>query len=134
MSDTSITARKTLQDESLANAHRAGRVGSPRVFSIAHYTRPQAVIARVVTEDFAAIAAAGDQFLRYGYAMAGRQWTIGTLTQMSHFTYWRGRLHIGETNMNAGSRDVIQSIFDRGTTVWQNPSEIGSVSIYDNGI
>lgn len=137
MSDLSIQKRKQLQDESLANAHRAGRLGSPHIFaqptgSSSNYTRPQVLIANVKTQTPAAIAAAGDNFLRKGYSFAGRQWTITTLTPMRHFSYWRGDIRFSTTRTNAASAETIKSIFRAGTYIWRNPSEIGSISIYDN--
>lgn len=139
MSDTSIAKRKQLQDESLANAHRAGRLGSPHVFaqpagSVANYTRPQALMVNIKTQDRGSIATAGDAFLQYGYRMGGRQWTIQTWTPMSKFTYWEGRVRIGAAKTNAITRDTIRGIFANGTTVWRDPNDIGTTSIYDNGV
>lgn len=139
MSDTSIARRKALQDESLANAHRAGRLGSPRIYSqptgsIKNYTRPQAIMVNIKTQDRGAIAAAGDVFLRYGYRMAGRQWTIQTLTPMRRFSYWQGRVRLGTTHTTAMTRTIIQRIFEAGTTIWRDPNDIGITSIYENGV
>lgn len=137
MSDLSATTTKGLQDEALANAHRAGRIGSPRVFAqptgnMQNYTRPQVLMANVKTQAPAAIAAAGDNFLRRGYAFAGRQWTITTLTPMNHFSYWKGEMRFTTTKTNENTREILKAIFQAGTYVWRNPSEIGSISIYDN--
>lgn len=139
MSDTSITRRKQLQDESLANAHRAGRLGSPHVFSqpagsVANYTRPQTLMVNIKTQDKGSIAVVGDAFLQYGYRMGGRQWTIQTWTPMSKFTYWKGRIRIGAAKTNAVTREVIRGIFSQGTNIWRDPRDIGVTSIYDNGV
>lgn len=137
MSDLSMTTKRDLGDESLANCHRAGRLGTPKVMaqptgSVANYTRPQVIMARVMTEDPGAIAAAGDQFLRYGYRMGGRQWSLSNLTPMSIYTYWEGRVRIGGSAVNSITRETISQIFAQGTTIWRDPSVIGSTSIYDN--
>ena len=137
MSDRSVTARRDLGDESLANSHRAGRLGSPKVFaqptgSMANYTRPQALMFQIKTQDAGSIATAGDAFLRYGYRMGGRQWTVTTLTPMAKFSYWQGDAQIGGGKVNEVTRRTIKSIFANGTTVWTNPALIGVTSIYDN--
>lgn len=136
MSDRSALQRKGIQDEALANAHRAGRLGSPKVFaqptgSSSNYTRPQVLLCNVKTQDAGAIAAAGDTFLRYGYRFGGRQWTVRTLTPMGHFTYWQGEAHIGSST-NEVTKSIIRQVFAEGVFVWRNPSDIGNVSIYDN--
>lgn len=137
MSDLSVGTRKNLQDESLDNTLRASRLGSPKVFaqptgSALNYTRPQAIMASIKTQDAGAIAAAGDVFLRYGYRMGGRQWSLSNLTPMSIFTYWEGRIRLGAGHVSAVTRETITNIFASGTTVWKNPSQIGTASIYDN--
>ena len=137
LSDRSATQSKELQDLSLANSRRAARLGSPNMFcrpsgTLANYSRPQAFIVNVKTQSPGEIAAAGDTFLRYGYAMAGRQWTIRTLTPMDHFTYWRGEPRFGADSINEVTRGILAGIFRDGTFVWSEPDEIGTVSIYDN--
>lgn len=137
MSDYAAGVKKSLQDESLDNAWRTGRLGTPTVVaqptgSAGNYTRPQMVVAYIKTQDAGAIAAAGDAFLRYGYRMAGRQWSLSNLTPMSTFTYWEGRVRLGTGHVNAVTRDIISQIFANGTTVWKDPAKIGSTSIYEN--
>lgn len=137
MSDTSLSRRKQVQDESLANAHRAGRLGSPRVFaqptgSMTNYTRPQVLMANIKTQDPGAIAAAGDHFLRYGYALSGRQWRVTSLNVMEHFTFWKGEPRFGADSINEVTRGILSAMFREGTFVWRNPDDIGSISIYDN--
>lgn len=137
MSDTSITASKDISYESLANAQRAARLGSPQVYSqptgsMANYTRPQILMAKIHTQDAGAIAAAGDAMLRYGYRMGGRQWSLSNLTPMNTFTYWEGRVRLGTGHVNAVTRNIISQIFANGTTIWKDPSKIGSTSIYEN--
>lgn len=96
-------------------------------------TRPMAVFAQVMTETDAAIASAGDQFLRYGYAL-GQQWHMDEMQVMPHFTYWKCSevWCAGPGNAIEGAQQQIKDIFTRGVTVWSDPSEIGQVTIYDN--
>ena len=137
MSDTSLSRRKQIQDESLANAQRAGRLGSPRVFAqptgaMTNYTRPQVLMANIKTQDPGAIAAAGDYFLRYGYAFSGRQWRVTSLTPMRHFSFWRGEIRMAADSINEVTRGILLTMFREGVFVWKDPDEIGTISIYDN--
>lgn len=137
MSDLSVGKRKEIQDSSLVNAWRAARLGSPKVLSqpsgsMTNYTRPQGLWVNVRMQDRGAIAAAGDKFLRDGYAMAGQQWHVTSWTPMRHFTRWKGDLQIGSIDNNESTRSTIHAIFEAGVRIWKDPSEIGTVSIYDN--
>lgn len=137
MSDRSAMLRRDLANESLANAQRAARLGTPKVFaqptgSVTNYTRPQVLMANIKTQDPGAIAAAGDYFLRYGYAFAGRQWTVTTLTPMRHFSYWSGEARLVADSVNEVTRAILLQAFRNGVFVWTDPDEIGSISIYDN--
>lgn len=137
LSDRAATQAKDLQDLSLANARRSARLAPPKVFAAPsgrtdNYTRPQAFIVNVKTEDPGAIAAAGDFFLRYGYALSGRQWRVTSLNVMGHFTFWKGEPRFGADSINEVTRGILSAIFREGTFVWRNPDDIGSISIYDN--
>ena len=96
-------------------------------------TRPMAIFAQVVTETDAAIASAGDQFLRYGYEL-GQQWQMDEMQVMPHFTYWKCSevWCAGPGNAIEGAQQQIKDIFTKGVTVWSDPNAIGQVSIYDN--
>ena len=136
MSDRSALQRKQIQDEGLANAYRAARLGSPQAVtqmtgSAANYTRPQVLMSCIKTQDAGAIATAGDMFLRYGYRFGGRQWAVRTLTPMGHFSYWKGEAQIG-SSVNEVTKGVISRIFGEGVFVWTDPRDIGITSIYDN--
>ena len=96
-------------------------------------TRPLALFAQVMTQTDAAIAGAGDAFLRYGYAL-NQQWKMDDMQVMPHFTYWKCSeiWCAGPGNAIEGAQQHIKEIFERGVTVWSDPDEIGQVSIYDN--
>lgn len=96
-------------------------------------TRPMGLFATIVTQSDQAIAAAGDYFLRYGYA-DDRAWNITDWTPMTHFTYWKFRdLWISrERDVPEDSLTEIESILLNGTTIWNKPEEIGTISIYKN--
>ena len=86
------------------------------------------------TQTKAAIAQAGDAFLRFGYALH-RAWDMTQgFNYMKHFTYWKAEdIWVNDGNGVANiATNTISDILLKGVTVWKNPSEIGTVSIYDN--
>ena len=74
-------------------------------------------------------------FLRYGYAL-NRVWDVSEsgLEPMSHFTYWKcADIWINEgVGVNQRAMQDIQRAFLNGVTIWNDPTEVGKVSIYDN--
>ena len=90
---------------------------------------------RVRTQPSDCIAQAGDMFLRYGYAL-NRVWDVSEsgLELMSHFTYWKcADIWINEgVGVNQRAMQDIQRAFLNGVTIWNDPTEVGKVSIYDN--
>lgn len=96
-------------------------------------TRPIATWAQVVTQSDAGIKFAGDQFLRYGYQLDST-WDIEDLQVMNYFTYWKlTEVWVkGAQCVIEGAETVICDIMKQGVTVWNDPTVIGKVSIYDN--
>lgn len=90
---------------------------------------------RVRTQPSDCIAQTGDMFLRYGYAL-NRVWDVSEtgLELMSHFTYWKcADIWINEgVGVNQRAMQDIQRVFLNGVTIWNEPTEVGKVSIYDN--
>ena len=90
---------------------------------------------RLRTQPDDCIAQAGDMFLRYGYAL-NRVWDVSVsgLELMSHFTYWKcADIWINEgVGVNQRAMQDIQRAFLNGVTIWNEPTEVGKVSIYDN--
>lgn len=77
----------------------------------------------------------GDTFMRYGYAL-NQVWNIDAsgLCPMPHFCYWKaGDIWVDDRkSSNNMIQETMISIFMRGVTIWNNPDEIGKVSIYAN--
>lgn len=96
-------------------------------------TRPIAVIAHVVTQSKAAIAATGDEFARYGYTL-DRQWDFnGNWNIGKYFTYWKLRdFWVYNLNVPDMYMDKIRFFLFGGVTVWRKPEYIGKINIYDN--
>lgn len=90
---------------------------------------------RLRTQSDSAIAQTAAQFARYGYAL-NQIWDVDSsgLKLMKHFTYWKAADIWVDVRDVASSEvsDELQSIFERGVTVWNSPDEIGKVSVYDN--
>ena len=96
-------------------------------------TRPIGLFSHIVTQSKAAIEAAGDYMLRYGYAL-DRYWEFdGNWNIGKHFTYWKLR-DFWVTNLNVPDMymDKIRFFLFGGVTIWRNPEDIGRVDIYEN--
>ena len=77
----------------------------------------------------------GDTFMRYGYAL-NQMWDLekSGLCPMPHFCYWKAEDIWVDDRKSSNNlvQETMINIFMRGVTVWNNPDEIGKVSIYDN--
>lgn len=96
-------------------------------------TRPVSITVNVVTEDKSAIAQAGTEFLRHGYAL-NQAIIPTTLNVMQHFSYWKCS-DVWLTGIDAvpeAGQDTIRRMLYNGVTVWRDPDDIGKVSIYEN--
>lgn len=97
-------------------------------------TRPMALFVNIVTESDFAIQRAGDEFLRYGYYL-DKQWEFsGDWNVGNHFTFWKLRDYWSTNQIPDRFADQLRLLLYGGVTVWNDPDEIGKVSIYDNGI
>lgn len=96
-------------------------------------TKPMALFSHVVTQSKAAIAAAGDEFLRYGYRL-DMQWHFdGNWNVGKYFTYWKLR-DFWVTNLNVPDMymDKLRFFLYGGVTVWRDPADIGRRTVYEN--
>ena len=92
-----------------------------------------AVFATVVTQSDAAIAMAGDQFLRYGYNLGRWIEFNGDFTPMNKFTYWKcSDMWIRSGYIPDVYLDQIRFLLFGGVTIWKNPADIGNTDITDN--
>lgn len=88
---------------------------------------------KVRTQSESAIRQTASMFARYGYAL-NQMWEVKELQLMRHFTYWKaGEIWVDDRgSVNGAANREIETIFLNGVTVWDNPDEIGKVSVYDN--
>lgn len=95
--------------------------------------KPVGLFANVVTQSDSAIAQAGDEFLRYGYAYNqywefDGNWNIG-----KHYTYWKvSDFWVQGLNVPDMYMDRLRFFLFGGVTIWRKPEEIGHISIYEN--
>lgn len=96
-------------------------------------TKPIALFAHVVTQSKSAIASAGDEFLRYGYAL-DMQWPFdGDWNVGKYFTYWKLRdFWVRNLNVPDMYMDKLRFFLFGGVTVWRKPEDIGNVTVYEN--
>lgn len=96
-------------------------------------TKPMALFANIVTQSKAAISAAGDEFLRYGY-MYDKQWDFnGNWNVGKYFTYWKLKdFWVKNLNVPDMYMDKLRFFLFGGVTVWRKPEDIGNVTIYEN--
>lgn len=90
---------------------------------------------RIKTQPAEAISRTGDLFLRYGYAYDSLvRWT--TWRVMENFTYWKTREVWIKTAPPVAPKHIqlLQDILRKGVTVWSDPTKVGSVTIYQNGV
>lgn len=96
-------------------------------------TKPMALFCNVVTQSRSAIAATGDEFLRYGY-MYDMQWAFdGNWNIGKYFTYWKLKdFWVRDLQVPDLYMDKIRFFLFGGVTIWRKPEYIGKVNIYDN--
>lgn len=96
-------------------------------------TLPMVAQVRIDRSSDAEVRVAGDMMLRYGY-VCHRYVRSPDLNQMRHFTYWQCSdawvSPSGECPEVAAN--AIRDALRRGCTLWKNPSEIGTISLFDN--
>ena len=102
---------------------------------LSYYAGNNGVQFKVKTMPNGDIRQIGDTFMRYGYAL-NQMWDIekSGLCPMPHFCYWKAEDIWVDDRKSSNNlvQETMINIFMRGVTVWNNPDEIGKVSIYDN--
>lgn len=122
----------------ITNGINQGTLNAPSVFGSfsngdSATTKPMALFANIVTQSKSAIAAAGDEFLRYGY-MLDMQWPFnGEWNVGKYFTYWKLKdFWVRDLQVPDLYMDKLRFFLFGGVTIWRAPEYIGKVSVYDN--
>lgn len=76
-----------------------------------------------------------DYFLRYGYGV--RRWlncgSVRDMLCMDKFAYWKVlETSVVAADANEQERMTIRGVFEKGVTLWDDPSDIGNVNLEDN--
>lgn len=99
------------------------------------YMRTRGIQIKVKTQNESAIRQTGDIFARFGYAL-NQVWDVASsgLKLMQHFTYWKAtELWVDDSkSSNNNINNFIHKMFLNGVTVWNNPTEIGRINVYNN--
>jgi len=83
--------------------------------------------------DPAATRANGDYWLQYGYAVQAWSEVPISLMVMSKFSYWKMQaVYLDTANIPEFIKNTIKGILMKGVKVWENPADIGRISIADN--
>ena len=101
----------------------------------ADYMRTRGIQIKVKTQSDSAIRQTGDTFARFGYAL-NQIWDVKNsgLKLMRYFTYWKAT-EIWVDDRDASNNVVntyIRDMFMRGVTVWNDPTKVGCVNVYEN--
>lgn len=123
-----INAR--VQDTRLIQPTTAGQMGGD-AFNLAMFK--WGVFAKVKQLQPALMAAIGEYWLRYGYAINRFGRLPNDYQVMDRFTYWKLReTYITSSTCPEIFRQTIRGIFEKGVTVWNNPSDIGNIDLAIN--
>jgi len=119
-----------VQDARLIQPTTSGQMGGD-AFNLATYKWGYDLKLKMIQPS--AMAANGEYWLRYGYAVNRFGKMPDSLQVMEKFTYWKVR----ETYITAAEcpemfKQAIRGIFEKGVTVWANPADIGTIDIGDN--
>lgn len=124
----------SVQDAALTQPSAVGQAGGEG-FNIANGLF--GLLMRYKTIDANHLAVIGEFFLRYGYAvhefMAIPDNNVQNLHCMNHFTYWKmSEVYLSCADGDESAKDTIRGIFEKGVTVWRDPSEVGTIDSATN--
>lgn len=81
--------------------------------------------------DNAALKVVGEFWLRYGYSVRQFYRLPSNFKVMSKFTYWKmSETYLGGAHIPENLRQALRGIFEKGVTMWENPSDLANVD-YD---
>ena len=119
-----------VQDAKLTQPSSSGQMGG-EAFNIIN--RASEVSLRWKIIDNAAIRSVGEYWLRYGYAVRQFSSIPSNFMVMTKFTYWKLlETYINSASMPEGFKQIIRGIFEKGVTVWADPTYIGNTDLADN--
>lgn len=119
-----------VQDANMIQPTTSGQLGGESFNNVTGNTE---VSLRWKLIDNAAIRRVGEYWLRYGYAVRAFGNIPSSLMVMEKFTYWKLlETYIVSASMPESFKQIIRGIFEKGVTVWADPTYIGTIDIADN--
>jgi hypothetical protein len=119
-----------VQDAQLIQPNVSGQMGGETLNIIANMF---GVSIRWKMIDKSNITMIGEYWLRYGYAVKRFATIPASLMVMTKFTYWKClETYITTATIPEFFKQAIRGIFEKGVTVWADPSYIGTIDIADN--
>ena len=119
-----------VQDAKLIQPTTAGQVGGD-AFNLA--TNKWGYDIKVKMLQPASLNSIGEYWLRYGYSINRFGRMPENFMVMSKFTYWKLReTYISSSECPETFKQALRGIFEKGVTVWKNPTDIGNIDIADN--
>ena len=131
-SNTIAGINAKVQDARMIQPTISGQIGGEAFNYVVQEGYVIAVKMRMI--DQAAMNVIGEFWLRYGYAINRfTSLTRAKLHVMTKFSYWRMKeLYISSSSCPETFRQTIRGIFEKGVTVWRNPSDIATLDLADN--
>lgn len=119
-----------IQDANMIQPSVSGQMGGD---SMLYRLANCAIYAKFRRVSEAAIRNIGEFWLRYGYYIQRFIVMPESLMCMTNFTYWKlHELYLRSSTCPEEYRLTIKGIFEKGVTVWNDPSKIGVTDYADN--
>jgi len=119
-----------VQDARMIQPTTAGQLGGD-AFNLATYKWGYDIKVKMLQP--AAMASIGEFWLRYGYSVNRFGRMPDNFMVCENFTYWKLKeTYISSSECPESFKQVLRGIFEKGVTVWSNPSDIGNIDIADN--
>ena len=119
-----------VQDAKMIQPTTSGQVGGD-AFLLSTYKWGYDVKVKMLQP--AAMASIGEYWLRYGYKVNRFGRMPESFMVCEKFTYWKLKeTYITASNCPETFKQTLRGIFEKGVTVWKNPSDIGNIDIADN--
>lgn len=119
-----------VQDAKMIQPTTSGQVGGD-AFNLATYKWGYDIKVKML--QLSSMNSIGEYWLRYGYSVNRFGRMPSDFMVMQKFTYWKLReTYITSAVCPETFKQALRGIFEKGVTVWKNPTDIGNIDIADN--
>lgn len=116
-----------VQDAKMIQPTTSGQIGGD-AFNLANYKWGYDLKVKMIYGS--SMQTLGQYWLRFGYAVSRFARMPNDLHCMSRFTYWKVKeLYITSANCPEMYKQALRGIFEKGVTVWRNPSDVGNLDM-----